>query len=158
MSTALRAAVTAVFFLCADLLGGIGPAEGGQQCAPLVVFQRAISEQYQEERVAVATANGKKGEPFAMIWYQNRETGTWTQLVVNKAGIACHMASGQGGIRRLGDAAEKLESGTRSRDNSLTPAIPGKRGERGSSAPAGLPPLTDEQKRLMKRAIEGRDA
>lgn len=158
MSTVLRAAMTAVFFLCSGPLVGLGLAEARQQCAPLLVFERAISDQYQEEKVAVATANGNKGEPFAMIWYENRETGTWTQLVVSQAGMACHMASGQGGITRV-DAADPKSGGLARPPHGLPgPVAPhGGNGSK-SSAPRSMPPLTEQQKRLIRRAIEARDA
>jgi hypothetical protein len=159
MSTVLRAAMTAVFFLCSGPLVGLGLAEARQRCVPLAVFERAISDQYQEERVAVATANGSKDEPFAMIWYENRETGTWTQLVVSQAGMACHMASGQGGIRRV-DAADSKSGGPARPPHGLRgPVTPhGGNGSKSSAPRSVLPPLTEEQKRLIRRALEARDA
>jgi hypothetical protein len=157
MNRIVRAAVTAAFFLCLGGLAGVRVAQAAQQCAALTTWESALAEHYQEKKTAVATAVGRSGQTFAMIWYES-SSGTWTQLVVNRRGIACHIASGNGGIRRVAAPVKQPVPGSSPGQAGTpppppTPTLPQKGGE--SDAP---PALTDEQKRMLKGIIEGRDA
>lgn len=75
----------------AVLLGATAEASGTRRCAPREIVVTRLADGYGETRQSMGLgANNAVVEVFA-----SEETGSWTIIVTNAAGLTCLVASGQ---------------------------------------------------------------
>jgi hypothetical protein len=82
MKTALAAAFLAAFF--------ITPAQA-MVCFDQSGYER-FKEQFQEREIAKGSLGA--GDELKMLLLSNKDTGTWTMVIVRKDGLMCPFSSG----------------------------------------------------------------
>jgi len=87
---AFAAALVAAFFMAAPATAQLHPRTVAVPCAGADVLPGLLSRNYGE---AVA-GQGVAGGALVQLW-RNRQTGSWTILLVSPDGAACALASGE---------------------------------------------------------------
>jgi hypothetical protein len=82
MKTALAAAFLAAFFMT--------PAEA-MVCFDQSGYER-FKEQFEEREIAKGSLGA--GDELKMLLLSNKDTGTWTMVIVRKDGLMCPFSSG----------------------------------------------------------------